>query len=82
MSTTFVWNEKKNAKNILKHGVDFNDAKQVFYGAYDLEVDHEHSTEDEERYHAIGHVLSLGVIRVVFAERIENVIEIISARKI
>jgi len=27
----FEWDDKKNRNNLTKHGIDFEDAKEVFY---------------------------------------------------
>ena len=79
----FVWDEDKNRKNILKHGISFNIAAQVLDDDLRLEYpDPEHS-QDEERYLTIG--LVHDVLTVVYCER-DNVssgetdIRIISAR--
>lgn len=53
---TFEWDELKNQSNLLKHGVDFEEARQVFL---DLRLrifeDLAHSTS-ERRFFCIGKV--------------------------
>lgn len=76
------WDDDKERLNIRKHRIDFTTAKEVFS---DPDVpgaafDAEHSTEDEERWRIIGPT-SRGLLLVVFAFRIGDVIWIISARR-
>ena len=48
------WSARKNRSNILKHGVDFEEAKSVFDDPMQLtESDPDHSM-DERRYITIG----------------------------
>ena len=72
----FDWDERKSELNLAKHGIDFEDAVEIFYGAIIL---HRSDRYNEERWIAIG---SLGdrLIAVVFTRRAE-VIRIISARR-
>lgn len=74
------WDPLKNHENQQKHGLSFEEAASLFTSAHDyLEIyDHEHSDE-EERFIAIGKVLR-GIIVVVWTERGEDVVRIISAR--
>ncbi|MBQ7644935.1 MAG: BrnT family toxin [Spirochaetales bacterium] len=76
---TFEWDEKKNRKNKAKHAVSFEQAAKawkdpkriVFY-------DEKHST-DEERWIVLG--VSGVVLFVVFVEKTEENVRLISARK-
>lgn len=73
----FEWDEEKNAANIKKHGIDFEDAIRVFEDDDRIEIyDAAHSGE-EDRYNTIGMVND--VLFVVYTERRES-IRIISAR--
>ncbi|MFO0666757.1 MAG: BrnT family toxin [Polyangiaceae bacterium] len=76
----FQWDPKKEKLNVAKHGVSFKEAKQLFTSKVDyLEIfDAEHS-EVEERLVAIGPIRR-GLVLVVFTERLEDTIRIISAR--
>ena len=79
MSLTFEWDESKNRLNVVKHGIDFQDAKQMF----DLPLltgPDEDRIHDEHRWKAIGW-LGTVLCLVVFSEPSENRIRIISARK-
>ena len=74
------WDEAKNLANQRKHGVSFEEAKQLFAedGDY-LEIFDEGHSESEDRFLAIG-PLTRGIVLVVWTERDEETIRIISAR--
>ncbi|MGH8352198.1 MAG: BrnT family toxin [Pseudomonas sp.] len=75
----FEWDEAKNRINIQKHGIDFNDAVDIFNHPL-LALPDEREGYDEERWIALGWIRTLlGV--VVYTERRGDVIRIISARK-
>ena len=75
----FEWDDVKAAANLRKHGVSFDEAVEVFLDPYALEeMDAEHSY-DEERFFVIGYS-AVRMLYVVFVERVDNVIRIISAR--
>lgn len=78
----FVWDEKKNAANITKHGVSFTEAQTVFFDHNARLIhDPEHS-EDEERFILIGISEKLRILVVIHCYREANeLIRIISARK-
>ena len=82
MALTFIWDESKNADNIKKHGLSFEQAIKIFSSDFVLEYDHEHSTISEDRYKSKGFVDNYGYILVVHCEPFDNVYRIISARKI
>lgn len=73
----FEWDENKNRKNIEKHKVGFEKSLQVFLDPMHLEIPDPY--EHEDRWNAIGFVDS--VLFVVYTERAEDVIRIMSARK-
>ena len=77
----FEWDDAKEKKNIIKHGIDFETAARIFADHYRIEyLDIKHSV-NEERYITIGEIHDkLFVITVVYTER-EDSIRIISARK-
>lgn len=76
----FIWDEAKNVRNEKAHGLSFEQAAALFtYGDDYLEIFDEAHSCDEERFIAIGPI-SRGVILVVYTERDEDVIRIISAR--
>ena len=78
----FVWDPKKNALNIRKHGVSFEEAQTVFYDEYaELIPDPDHSGE-EDRFVIIGRSIRLRVLVVCHCYREDGeLIRIISARK-
>ena len=74
------WDPAKNAENQVKHGVSFEEAAAPFTSERDyLEIFDEAHAEDEERLIAIG-LVRRGVIVIVWTERREDTIRIISAR--
>jgi len=75
----FSWTSGKAARNRLKHGVDFADAAIALEDENTLTVeDHGH---DEQRFKSLGLGPGLKVFFVVHAQRGEDCIRIISARK-
>ena len=76
----FEWDDQKARENFKKHGVTFGEATEVFYDPNALEAfDIEHSSI-EPRFFIIG-LSSRRLLYVVYAERVRNVVRIISARK-
>ena len=75
---TFEWDEEKNKLNQKLHGIAFEDAKFVFNDPFKIILPDLYHSEKEERWLAIGIVSR--VLFVVFTERSENIIRIISAR--
>lgn len=75
----FEWDEQKNKENIRKHGLDFADAPEVFLGPLLADLD---TREDygEDRYIGIGFLRGLVVV-IVFTDRGDDTIRIISLRK-
>ncbi|MBV9924415.1 MAG: BrnT family toxin [Acidobacteria bacterium] len=76
----FEWDDAKAAANLRKHGVSFEEAAEVFCdpNASD-DYDPEHSDE-EARFFIIG-LSSRRMLYVVYAERADDVVRIISARR-
>lgn len=74
------WDKSKAEANAEKHGLCFEDAAGLFAeGNEFLEVfDSDHSN-DEERFIAVGPISS-GVVTLVYTERNDDVLRIISAR--
>ena len=75
----FEWDEQKNQANILKHGLDFFDAWEIFEGPI-LEFSDTRYAYDEDRNIGIGFLRNFIVV-VVFTERIGDTIRIISLRR-
>ncbi len=80
-SKKIEWDPVKNAENQDRHGLSFEDAAELFSSGRDyLEIfDAAHSAL-EDRFIAVG--LSVrGVIVIIWTERDEDTIRIISARR-
>ncbi|MCB0676974.1 MAG: BrnT family toxin [Saprospiraceae bacterium] len=75
----YSWDLNKSASNKRKHGIDFDQAKEVF-GDDKAIVDKGRTVREEERWIAIGKTLKLFIIAVVFTIR-DTTIRIISARQ-
>ena len=77
----FVWDPLKEQLNQKKHKVAFKEAVSVFLDPMALRIhDPDHSTS-EDRWIMLGLSFSLNLLVVVFVEREEKTIRIISARK-
>jgi uncharacterized DUF497 family protein len=77
----FEWDSIKEEANRRKHGLSFDDARELFTSGVDfLEVyDEEHSV-DEDRFIAMGPIRT-GIIVVIYTEPQDEVIRIVSVRK-
>jgi uncharacterized DUF497 family protein len=76
----FEWDQNKNAKNIKKHGISFDEAATIFDDPMFITViDEEHSI-DEERYITIGLSTYGRLLMVAHTDR-QGKIRLISARK-
>jgi uncharacterized DUF497 family protein len=74
----FEWDEKKNAENLQKHGIDFAKAKDVFADPHAVTF-RSGVPLSEERYLTIG-IVDDRLITVVFTIRNDRT-RIISARR-
>ena len=75
----FEWDESRINKEI-HDGISFEYAARVFLDSKRIEIiDKNHSDEAEERYNVIGCVER--ILFVVYTERNDNKIRIISARR-
>ena len=74
----FQWDENKNRANKKKHGLSFEQALEVFDDEYRLEEYDELHSDDEIRWQTIG--MAHDILFVVYTERDEDIIRIISAR--
>jgi len=76
----FEWDPKKARRNAEKHGVTFHEAEELFTSEVDFLELYDGSNSDlEERFIAIGPIRR-GLVLVVYTERTEDVVRIISAR--
>jgi hypothetical protein len=75
----FEWDEQKRKKNINKHGFDFRDAYKIFNSPMLVAID-DRKDYGEDRWIGIG-MLENRIVIVVFTERDNNTIRIISMMK-
>ncbi len=75
----FEWDENKRRTNIQKHGLDFRDAWKVFNYPMLIALD-DREDYGEDRYIGIG-MLERRIVVVVYTERSEDTIRIISMMK-
>jgi uncharacterized DUF497 family protein len=79
-SVKVTWDERKSDANRRKHAVSFGEAAELFRSANDyLEIFDEYHSDSEDRFIAIGPIRR-GLVLVVWTERAEDTIRIISAR--
>lgn len=77
---TFVWNEEKARINPSNHdGITFQQAVEAFFDPFLMVVDA--SRNDEERDAVIGLDRRWNLLYVVYIERENDMIRLISARK-
>jgi uncharacterized DUF497 family protein len=75
-----AWDEAKNRANQRNHGVSFQEAADLFTLASDyLEIFDETHSGSEDRFISIGPI-NRGLVLVVWTERDDETIRIISAR--
>ncbi len=74
----FEWDPAKNEASLEKHGIRFEEAREIFSGVTLTRLDHRHV--EEVREISIGTVRCAVVIVVVHTDR-SGVTRIISARK-
>jgi hypothetical protein len=80
----FKWNDAKNSANVLKHGISFEEASEIFNDPMiisKLDIRYEYG---EERWFSIGSTnkeMITTAVHLYFDEKQEPVIRIISARK-
>jgi uncharacterized protein len=75
----FEWDERKNRNNLEKHGISFEEAKEIFYGPILTRRDTRRDY-GETRSVSMGLLAGVVVIVVAHADRKGNV-RIISARR-
>lgn len=74
------WDEVKNLENRRKHGLSFEEARDLFAAESDyLEIFDEAHSETEDRFIAIGPILR-GLILVAWTARDDETLRLISAR--
>jgi uncharacterized DUF497 family protein len=81
--TRFEWDDAKAESNRRKHGIDFDDAIEVFYDPHAMS-EQDHVVDGELRWQTIGmvgDVIVLQVAHTVDEQNLDEVIRIISARR-
>jgi uncharacterized DUF497 family protein len=81
--TLFEWDEAKAESNRRKHGIDFDDAIEVFYNPHAV-IEQERAVDGELRWRTIGRVARIAVLYVAHTVEDEGqyeVIRVISARR-
>lgn len=75
-----VWDEAKNLANRRSHGLSFEEAAELFTSGIDyLEIFDEAHSDTEDRFIAVGPIRR-GLVVIVWTERDEDTIRILSAR--
>jgi len=78
----FEWDKNKNASNLIKHGVSFEEAMSVFYDEKALLISDPVHSVNEDRFILLGLSYKLREIVVVHIyKENDQLIRIISARK-
>lgn len=77
----FKWDENKNTINKKKHGISFEEAKEVFEDINAILFDDPDHSAGEERFLIIGIIRSQKICIVSHCYRENDVIRIISARE-
>jgi uncharacterized DUF497 family protein len=76
----FEWDRTKDESNRETHGLSFEKAADLFRSGIDyLEIYDEVHSEEEDRFIAVGPI-HRGVIVVIYTERDDDVVWIVSAR--
>jgi len=81
MSLRFEWNPNKAKKNIVKHGISFDEAATVFSDPLSMTYDDPDHSYDENRYIIIG-LSTFGKLLFVSHVETNDTIRIISARQL
>ncbi len=78
----FDWDPVKNKKNILNHGISFEEAQTVFYDENARLIPDILHSEQEERFIILGYSSKAKLLTVCHCYRKNNkIIRLISARK-
>lgn len=77
----FDWEDNKAESNKKKHGVSFAEAATAFSDPNAIEFLDAKNSEKEERWILVGLSARSHLLLVVFVEREEKLIRIVSARK-
>lgn len=78
---TFEWDDEKARSNERKHGVSFVEARSVFADPLAIERRDDDHSDDEDRSIIVGMSERDRLLTVVYVERFEDTLRIISARR-
>ena len=76
----FEWDANKNNLNIEKHGLDFEDAQELFSNRTLWHVEDSRLEYKEVRFIGFGYVKGR-LVNIVFTRRDPNIVRMISFRK-
>src|SRR4051812_2847536 len=77
----FEWDDVKARKNLREHGISFREASLAFDDPNAIKGDDEKHSDDEPRQWLLGMSPRNRILLIVFTERQEGTIRLISARK-
>lgn len=77
----FGWDSEKASSNVVKHGVTFEEAAEVFFDPFYQTGDASVDAEEEARDFIIGYTFSNRLLLAIYAERTLQT-RIISARPV
>ncbi len=77
----FDWDDNKATLNKKKHGVSFAEAATVFSDPNAIELLDGKNSDKEDRWILVGQSAKSQVLLVVYVEREEEVVRLISARR-
>jgi len=75
----FEWDSNKNALNLQKHGISFEEASHIFNGSGPIVTNYDENFHEEDREISFGLLNGVVVVCVVHTER-NGKIRLISAR--
>ena len=84
MEICFTWTPSKAERNLRRHNITFELARNVFNDPYAIFLEDCQTNDGDLRYHAIGYARSQLLAVVVFVDRSKDdqeIFHIISARK-
>ncbi|MHC6202117.1 BrnT family toxin [Breznakiellaceae bacterium SP9] len=76
----YIWHRQKNERNILEHGIRFEEAVDVFDDPFSVEEYDIDNSAHEDRYNITGHVHGKRIVVTVTMTPRGELIRVISAR--
>lgn len=78
---SFQWDKKKTRENLKKHSISFEEANSIFTDHLSLTIEDEIHSEYEDHFIRIGMSKKQHLLVIVYTERNETIVRIISARR-